>query len=79
MKQPIRKQIAKTQPKVRKKKPKEKKVHEPGTSKLEEYFMVNFLDKLGVKYVYQFEAKNIGRFFDFFLVDENLILEIQGT
>ena len=36
-----------------------------GTSKLEEDFARDFLDKLGVKYIYQFEAKDIGRFYDF--------------
>ena len=49
-----------------------------GTSKLEEDFAHNFLDKLGVKYIYQFEAKDIGRFFDFYLQDENLIIEVDG-
>lgn len=49
-----------------------------GTSKLEEDFAKEFLDKLGVKYVYQFEAKDIGRFFDFYLPDSNLIIEIDG-
>jgi very-short-patch-repair endonuclease len=57
---------------------KEKKRPQYGTSKLEEDFAHNFLDKLGVKYVYQFEAKDIKRFFDFYLPDENLILEIDG-
>ena len=50
-----------------------------GTSKLEEDFAKNFLDKLGVKYVYQFEAKDIGRFYDFYLPDVNLIIEIDGS
>ena len=36
-----------------------------GTSKLELDFARDFLDKLGVKYIYQYEAKDIGRFFDF--------------
>lgn len=36
-----------------------------GTSKLEADFARDFLDKLGVKYIYQYEAKDIGRFFDF--------------
>lgn len=49
-----------------------------GTSKLEEDFASQFLDKLGVKYIYQFEAKDIGRFFDFYLPELNLILEIDG-
>jgi very-short-patch-repair endonuclease len=80
MKQPIRKEIKKILPKEKKKRVivRERKVHEPGTSKLEEYFMKNFLDKLGVKYIYQFEAKDIGRFYDYFLPDENLIIELNG-
>lgn len=36
-----------------------------GTSKLEADFARNFLDKLGLKYIYQYEAKDAGRFFDF--------------
>ena len=60
--------------------PKKRVVEHPkyGTSKLEEKFAKEFLDKLGVKYVYQFEAKDIGRFFDFFLPDDNCIIEIDG-
>ena len=49
-----------------------------GTSKLEDDFAKNFLDKLGVEYQYQFEAKDIGRFFDFYLPKSNLIIEIDG-
>lgn len=56
-----------------------------GTSKLEEDFAKDFLDKLGVKYVYQFEAKDIGRFYDFAVIlnDEMttgnmLLIEIDG-
>lgn len=49
-----------------------------GTSKLEEDFAIEFLDKLEVKYVYQFEAKDIGRFFDFYLPSHNLIIEVDG-
>jgi very-short-patch-repair endonuclease len=32
-----------------------------------------------VRYVYQFEAKDIGRFYDFYLPDVNLIIEIDGS
>ena len=39
-----------------------------GTSKLEEDFAKDFLDKLKVRYVYQFEAKDIGRFYDFYFL-----------
>ncbi len=56
-----------------------------GTSKLEEDFAKNFLDKLGVKYVYQFEAKDIGRFYDFAIIlNDNMttgnmiLIEIDG-
>lgn len=54
--------------------------HHPkyGTSKLEEDFAHNFLDKLGVEYQYQFEAKEIGRYFDFYLNKSNIIIEVDG-
>lgn len=50
-----------------------------GTSKLEEDFARDFLEKLGVKYIYQFEAKDIGRFYDFYLPEHNLIIECDGS
>ena len=55
-------------------------VHHPkyGTSKLEEDFARDFLDKLGVKYSYQYEAKDIGRWFDFKIIN-GPIIEIQGS
>lgn len=57
-----------------------KPVHKlPGTSKLEERFKEDFLKPLGVRYKYQFEAKDIGRWFDFYLPDHNLIIEIDGS
>lgn len=49
-----------------------------GTSKLEDYFAENFLDVLGVKYVRQYEAKEIGRFYDF-KIENGPILEINGS
>lgn len=49
-----------------------------GTSKLEDYFAENFLDALGVKYIRQFEAKEIGRFYDFFCPEANVIVEVDG-
>ena len=51
----------------------------PGTSKLEERFAVDFLDKLGVKYIYQFKVEEIGRWYDFYLPTHNLIIEIDGS
>ena len=59
-----------------------------GTSKLEEDFAKDFLDKLKVRYVYQFEAKDIGRFYDFaiFLDDSSgltpgsmVLIECDGS
>ena len=64
---------------VTKKNVKQRKKHPNyGTSKLEEYFAKEFLDKLGVEYVYQFEAKDIGRYYDFFLKNHNLLIEVDG-
>ena len=51
----------------------------PGTSKLEERFAKDFLERLGVKYIYQFEVKEIGRWYDFYLPDHNLIIEVDGS
>lgn len=39
-----------------------------GVSKLEEYFAKNFLDKFHLTYVYEYEAKEIGRFYDFAII-----------
>lgn len=50
-----------------------------GTSKLEERFAREFLDKLGLKYTYQYEAQSIGRFFDFRIEPKGPIIEIQGS
>lgn len=49
-----------------------------GTSKLEEDFARDFLDELGLKYIYQFEAKSIGRWYDFYITQYNLLIEIDG-
>lgn len=58
--------------------PKERKHPEYGTSKLEDKFAKNFLDKLGIKYETQFKAESIGRYFDFYLHDYNVIIEVDG-
>lgn len=42
-----------------------KPVIQYGTSQLERDFARDFLDRMKIKYVYQFEAKNIKRFYDF--------------
>ena len=71
--------IVKKKPICPKKKIYKKRKHPKfGTSKLEDDFAKNFLDKLKVKYTWQFEAKDIGRFFDYYLPDYNLIIEIDG-
>lgn len=49
-----------------------------GTSKLEDDFAKLFLDPLGVEYESQFEAKDIGRFYDF-KVKDGPIIEIDGS
>ena len=48
-----------------------------GTSKLEKKFAKEFLDKLGVEYEEQFEAKDIKRFFDF-KIKGRVLIEIDG-
>ena len=74
MKQPIKKK-----PLAKKETIKQKWKHPKfGTSKLEEDFARDFLVKLGVKFHYQFEAKEIGRFYDFYLPEHNLLIEIDG-
>lgn len=65
--------------KKRSKKRTDKKEHaEYGTSKLEEDFAQEFLDKLGIKYVYQFKAESIGRYYDFFIPSAMLLIEVDG-
>ena len=86
MRQPIKrgKKIdgKKPKPKTRLKKSngKYERIHPKfGTSKLEDDFAEQFLDKLGVEYTRQFEAVDIGRFYDFFLPKHNIIIEIDGS
>ena len=43
---------------------KDKEHPEYGTSELEVRFAKNFLDRLGVKYIYQFRMASIGRYLD---------------
>ena len=49
-----------------------------GTSKLEERFAREFLDKMGVTYDTQFEAKDIKRFYDF-IVNGKILIEVDGN
>lgn len=78
MGQPIKKGIMPLKSASKKKKSGKRKHKDYGTSKLEEKFAKEFLDKIGVKYIYQFKAESIGRFYDFCLPDENIIIEVDG-
>lgn len=96
MKQPCRidktSKTPQSKPKVVKKKPiiYKKKHPQYGTSKLEQDFAEQFLNKLGVEYIYQFEAKDIGRFYDFAILGKKdkdgnienggkpLLIEVDG-
>lgn len=52
-----------------------------GTSKLEDYFASEFLDKLKLKYERQYEAKEIGRFYDFCVRTDGgspILIEVDG-
>lgn len=58
--------------------PKERKHPEYGTSKLEDRFAKDFLDKLGLVYETQYKAESIGRYYDFYLPASNTIIEVDG-
>lgn len=78
MKQVVSKSFNKNNKKKRNKKVSSKQHKQYGTSNLEKRFASEYLDVLGVEYVYQFEAKDIGRFYDFYLPNDNLIIEVDG-
>lgn len=64
---------------IRKASERSKKKHkEYGTSKLEDKFAKEFLDKLGVKYEYQYLASDIKRYYDFYLPEQRILIEIDG-
>ena len=78
--QPIRNNKNSSGSKPKRKKSNTKRNHPKyGTSKLEDYFAEQFLNKLGVKYIRQFEAKDIKRFYDFYLPDNHILIEIDGN
>ena len=77
MKQPVKKNV---KVKIKyKKQPKLKTQEQLDGSGLETFFRENILDKLGVFYTQQFEAKSIGRFYDFYLPYHNVLIEIDGS
>lgn len=49
-----------------------------GTSKLEKVFEEQILQKLGVKYETQYYAADIKRYYDFYLPEYRVLLEIDG-
>lgn len=55
---------------------------EYGTSKLEEFFAKNFLDKLKLEYKYQYKAEDIGRYYDFAVFTKTagsmILIEVDG-
>ena len=73
----------KSVPKKAVKQPSKKRSHPKfGTSKLEQDFAVDFLDKLGVEYVWQYEAADIGRFYDYAVKSPNggiILIECDGS
>lgn len=90
MKQVSKRSVSKSKVKKRTVKKSKTVRHHPkyGTSKLEEDFARDFLDKLGVRYIYQFEAKDCGRFYDFAIfLDESsgltpgsmILIECDGS
>lgn len=88
MKQPVKKNVNKvtstknpTKKYYKKKKvfKKSNEASEQDGSGLETYFRTNFLDKLNIEYVQQFEAKDIGRFYDFMIPGKNILIECDGS
>ncbi|KAA6344647.1 hypothetical protein EZS27_007737 [termite gut metagenome] len=56
---------------------KEKKIL-VGTSKLEVDFADLFLRPYKIKYEYQYFARDIGRYYDYYLPDFNVLIEVDG-
>lgn len=71
MKQPIRKGTKKKPKQIKRnvsKKSPSKKTIKYGTSKLEKDFANEFLDKYGIQYIYEYEAKDVKRYYDFAII-----------
>ena len=81
MSQPTRRKIEnKVKPKQTIKS--KRKHQEYGTSKLEDRFAKEFLDKMGVKYTRQYKAEDIGRYYDFYVITgerSGILIEIDGN
>jgi very-short-patch-repair endonuclease len=86
MKQPSKNKSVPIKSKVKKKYYRKRKVFkksaiasEKDGSGLETYFRINFLEKYGIEYIQQFEAVDIGRFYDFLIPNKFIIIECQGS
>lgn len=49
-----------------------------GVSKLEDKFAKEFLDKIGVRYIRQWEMGSTKRFCDFAIIGHNILIEVDG-
>lgn len=84
MKQPIKKinnSVLVSKKKTNAKRTVKRRHKEYGTSKLEERFAKDFLDKLNIKYTYQFKAESIGRYYDFLIETpkgSKICIEVDG-
>ena len=79
MKQPIRNKNLSKLSKNNKKRLYSKKTPKISDgSKLETYFRVNILEYLGVEYIQQFKLSAIGRYYDFYLPEHNILIEVDG-
>lgn len=65
MRQPIKLSVSGNNGLAKSGRPLGKTAHKYGISKLERDFAKNFLDRLGLVYIYQYEVREIGRFYDF--------------
>lgn len=79
MKQPIKKNVLKNYNIVKNDEKSKTNNKILDGSGLETFFKKNVLDFLKIEYVQQFEAKSIGRFYDFYLPKSNILIEIDGT
>jgi very-short-patch-repair endonuclease len=53
------------------------KKNKPNTSKLEYYFIKNFLNVLKLRYIHQWKS-SIGKVYDFYLPELKILIEIDG-
>lgn len=78
MKQPVRKEKNIKRSNIISGKRNYNKNEDIKTSKLEDFFIQNYLEKLNIKFIRQFKAESIGRFYDFFLPEKRVLIEIDG-